>query len=171
MRDLPHPRVVFAGAWNERVDTSLVEQLAAALPEAAIVLIGAVSSRVPTAANVHVLGPIDHEALPAHLRAADVGIIPYRPGPFNDASCPLKLYEYLAAGLPVVASTVDIAPLGETDVVRRHDDAACFVDAVAAFAGRDVRARCAALAADHSWDVRASALLGALDAANRRTTR
>lgn len=171
MRDLPRPRVVFAGAWNDRVDVALVERVAARLPAASIALIGAVSTAVPAGANVHVLGPIAHDALPAHLRAADVGIIPYRPTPFNDASCPLKLYEYLAAGLPVVASAVDVAPVDDIDVVRRHDDATGFADAVAALAGRDVRARCTALAADHSWDARANALLGALDAADGRRPR
>ena len=164
------PRVVFAGAWNERVDIPLFEQVAARLPAASIVLIGAVNAPAPLGANVHVLGPIAHDALPAHLQAADVGLIPYRHGPFNDASCPLKLYEYLAAGLPVVASTVDVAPLGDTDLVHRHDDADGFADAVAVCVRRDVRARCIALAADHSWDARADALLGALDAANGRRT-
>jgi teichuronic acid biosynthesis glycosyltransferase TuaH len=171
MRDLPRPRIVFAGAWNERVDIALVERIAALLPAASIVLIGAVSTTVPAGANVHVLGPIAHDALAAHLRAADVGIIPYRSTPFNDASCPLKLYEYLAAGLPVVASAVDVAPVEDADVVRRLDDADGFADAVAALGRRDVRARCTALAADHTWDARANALLGALDAADERRTR
>ena len=45
-------------------------------------------------------------SLPAHLQFADVGIVPYRRGAFNDASCPLKVYEYLAAGLPVVSTGV-----------------------------------------------------------------
>jgi glycosyltransferase involved in cell wall biosynthesis len=170
-RALPRPRIVFTGAWNERVDTALVEEVAARIPAASIVLIGAVSTTTPAGPNVHVVGPVPHDEIPAHLRAADVGIIPYRACAFNDASCPLKLFEYLAAGLPVVASAVDVSAVGDADLARRCDSADSFVAAVAALADRDVAARCTALAADHSWDVRAAALLGVLDTATGRRIR
>ncbi len=164
LRRVPRPRVVFAGAWNERVDAALVGHLAASLPEVSILIIGAVSSPVPTQANVHVLGPVPYAELPAHLHAADVGIIPYRASTFNDASCPLKLYEYLAAGLPVVASAVDLAPpLCGSDVVRRCGGPDAFTVAVDSFIGHDRRATCVALAAASSWDRRADDLLRALD--------
>ncbi len=163
MADLPRPRIVFAGAWNERVDRSLVEALAARLPDASIVLIGTVSAPLPAGENVHVLGPVPYDELPAHLQAADVGIVPYRRSEFNDASCPLKVYEYLAAGLPVVAAAVDVDAVGHPDVARRHDDVDGFVAAVACLAGRDRGAACRSAAAANSWDAWADALLDALD--------
>jgi hypothetical protein len=81
------------------------------------------------------------------------------------------MFEYLAAGLPVVASAVDVTAVGDPDLARRCDDPDGFVDAVRGLAGRDVKAACTALAADHSWDARAAALLGVLDTATERRIR
>ena len=91
----------------------LVDAAAAALPEFTFVLIGAVNGALPRSANVHSVGAVPYDELPAHLQFGDVGIVPYRRGTFNDASCPLKVYEYLAAGLPVVATGVGTDGLPE----------------------------------------------------------
>jgi teichuronic acid biosynthesis glycosyltransferase TuaH len=171
LRAVARPRVVFAGAWNGRVDVALVEELAARLPATSIVLIGQVTTATPAGPNIHVVGPIPQDEIPAHLWAADVGIIPYRSCSFNDASCPLKMFEYLAAGLPVVASAVDVSAVGDPDLARRCDAVDGFVDAVDRLSGRDVKAACTSLAADHSWDARAVALLDVLDTATGRRSR
>lgn len=72
------------------------------------------ASRLPPAAlsmenlrslpNVHFLGTKSREQIPAYVHAFDVAIIPYRESPYNRASFPLKFWEFLAAGKPVVAS-------------------------------------------------------------------
>ena len=114
--------------------------------------------------NVHHVPAVPYAELPGYLQAGDVGIVPYRPGAFNAASCPLKVYEYLAAGLPVVTSGVDAAGL-PTDLVRAVDDVDGFVRAVQELARHDVRAACRDEAAKHSWDVRVESLLRLIDAA------
>jgi len=159
---LGRPRVVFSGAWNWRVDTDLVAAAAAALPEFSFVVVGAVDGPLPMSANVHSVGAVPYDDLPAHLQFADVGIVPYRRGTFNDASCPLKVYEYLAAGLPVVSTGVGTDGLPE-ELVRPVDGAAEFVTAIRELAGRDVRLECRTEAANHSWELRADALLEAID--------
>ncbi len=160
--DIPSPRVVFAGAWNERVDTALVGALAAELSGISFVVVGEVRATLPDATNVYALGAVGFDELPAHLQAADVGIVPYRRDRFNAATCPLKVYEYLAAGLPVVATAVDTGDL-PADVVRHADGAAAFARAVEELALADLADRCRAVAAANSWDARADALLGELD--------
>jgi len=56
------------------------------------------------APNLHVLGARPYSQLPAYVQAFDVGIIPYIESPWTRTVDPLKLLEYLAAGIPVVAS-------------------------------------------------------------------
>ena len=161
---LGRPRVVFSGAWNRRVDAALVAAAAARLPHVTFVIVGAVAAPLPAAPNVHSLGAVPYAELPAHLQAADVGIVPYRRSDFNDASCPLKVYEYLAAGLPVVTTSVDTRGL-PPDLVRPVNGVEGFVTAIGALAARDAAGACRSEAARHSWDARADALLATIDLA------
>jgi teichuronic acid biosynthesis glycosyltransferase TuaH len=170
LRHLPRPRVMFAGAWDARVDTELVRTLACALPHASIVLVGAVVEPVPRCANVHAVGPVPFTELPAYLQAGDVGIVPYRRSVFNDASCPLKVYDYLAAGLPAVITAGHTTDLPD-DLVRRRTDAGAFVAAVAELAGRDVSDACRGLAATNTWEQRSAALLERLGVSSASSAR
>lgn len=163
MRGLARPRVVFAGAWNWRVDSELVANVASRLPHCSFVLVGAATSAVPPATNVHAIGAVGYDELPGYLQAGDVGIVPYRADDFNAASCPLKIYEYLAAGLPVVASHVDVNDV-PGQLVRRADHVDGFVQAIEQLAGHELGDACRAEARGYSWDVRAESLLDALDA-------
>ena len=58
-------------------------------------------------ANVHMLGPRPYAVLPAYLKGFDLGLLPLRFNPYTRAMFPMKFFEYLAAGLPVVASAID----------------------------------------------------------------
>jgi len=107
---LPRPIAVYAGSLEEWFDYDLLAQSAAALPDVSFVLIGPEAlarRRLPARPNIHVLGRKPYAQLPAFLRHADVGIIPFdvaRHGALVHGVNPLKLYEYLASGLPVVAT-------------------------------------------------------------------
>jgi glycosyltransferase involved in cell wall biosynthesis len=164
MRVLGRPRIVFSGAWNWRVDGDLVAAAAERLPTFTFVVVGVARVPVPPAPNVHHVSAVPYAELPGYLQAGDVGIVPYRAGAFNAASCPLKVYEYLASGLPVVASGVDTAGLPSV-LVRAVNDVDGFVRAVEDLARRDLRAACRDEAAKHSWNARAQTLLGLIDAA------
>ena len=163
LRDIPRPRVAFSGAWNpHRVDAALVSAVASALPAFSFLVIGSARGGPPCAPNVHAVGAVDYSELPAYLQASDIGVVPYRDSPFNAASCPLKVYEYLAAGLPVVASNIDVGDL-PGELVRRADDGDSFAAAISELARRDVRAACRTVGAASSWDDRADAVLAAVD--------
>ncbi len=112
--------------------------------------------------NVQWVGPRPHEALPAYLGAARVGLVPYTDTRFNRHSFPLKALEYLAAGLPVVGTDLpalrQLAGEAGADVTVAAAPAA-FVDAVESLVARVAQPSSAAVrrafAAQHDWAHRA----------------
>lgn len=108
---LPRPIYGFVGMVADWVDVPLVVELARLRPEASVVMIGPRSAAwrektIPSVRNLHWLGPRDHTSLPAYLKAFDVGLIPFRQMPLTHNANPIKLYEYLAAGVPTVSTSL-----------------------------------------------------------------
>ncbi len=104
------PIAVYAGYMDAWFDYDLLNRVVAALPNVSFVLIGgssAAHARFVPMPNLHLLGPRPFARLPEYLRGADVGLIPFdaqgHPTLVHSIH-PLKLYEYFAAGLPVVAT-------------------------------------------------------------------
>lgn len=103
---LPKPAIGFCGTLQDWVDLDLIVCLARRHPEWSIVLIGTPFvdvSRLRDFPNVHLLGRRPHAELPAYCKGFDVGIIPYVLNERILHVNPLKLREYLCAGLPVVS--------------------------------------------------------------------
>ncbi len=106
---LPHPRIGFYGTLQTWVDFELIAHVACARPAWQIVLIGqqlADVSALRGLPNVHLLGQKRHDELPAYCKGFDVGMIPYRIDERMAFVNPLKLREYLSAGIPVVSTAV-----------------------------------------------------------------
>lgn len=137
IRHLRHPVVGFIGLLADWVDVELLEALALSRPEWSFVLVGKVVTdlgRLRQLRNVYVLGRRPYGMLPAYSRGFDVGVIPFRVNALTLRANPLKLREYLAAGLPVVST-----PLPEVarydGLVRLADDAQAFAAAIEAASG------------------------------------
>jgi len=107
---LPHPMVGYFGAISDWFDTDLIRDLALARPEWSFVLIGDVLyanlSPLDGLSNVYLLGEKPYRDLPAYLNGFDVTIIPFKKNPLTEATNPVKLFEYLSAGKPVVATNL-----------------------------------------------------------------
>ncbi len=106
-RDIPSPRILYAGIIATRFDQELVIQCAKKLRDASFVIIGPAivdTSKMASVGNIHMLGPKKYEELPAYLTYADVGIIPFKINKFVESVNSIKLYEYMTAGLPVVCT-------------------------------------------------------------------
>jgi glycosyltransferase involved in cell wall biosynthesis len=110
---IARPRALFIGSMNDyKVDWPLLGRAAALRPDWQFVLIGPVGGEeritglreIRGCPNVHLLGQRPYATLPAYLRGADAGLIPYRVTPHTSAVFPLKTWEYLAAGVHVVAT-------------------------------------------------------------------
>jgi len=111
---LPHPIIGYFGVIDRyKVDLELLAYLADHLPEASIVCIGPIghadstrTNEIPRRPNLHYLQPVPQIQLPPYVAAFDVAIIPYTLNDYTEGIFPLKLYEYLAAGKPVVATNL-----------------------------------------------------------------
>ncbi len=103
---LPRPMVGYVGALDRWIDFDLIRHLAEARPGWSFVLIGPGSpgEALRTVPNIHLLGQKAHGELPAYLDRFDACLIPFRDSELTRAVNPVKLYEYLARGRPVVAT-------------------------------------------------------------------
>ncbi|OGT72868.1 MAG: hypothetical protein A3I78_04850, partial [Gammaproteobacteria bacterium RIFCSPLOWO2_02_FULL_56_15] len=107
--DIPAPIIGFFGLIEDWVDLRLIRFLAQARPQWSFVLIGKLAtddSPLCGLPNVHLLGRKEYQQLPAYCKAFDVALLPFVINELTLAANPLKLREYLAAGLPVVASAI-----------------------------------------------------------------
>ncbi len=164
------PTVVFVGAlWGAWVDLALIEGLARALPSAEIHLIGpSHGRRLPSAPNLHAHGPRPHGEIPAILAQADVAIVPFTTDRLAAAVSPLKVFEYLAAGRPVVSTPLpEIEGLPGVRIARGVDAFARAIDE--AVGGPFPRAEVSSLVRASTWEARVDALLRWIGEADARS--
>jgi len=105
--ELRHPVIGFFGLIADWVDLGVIRYLAASRPEWSFLLIGEVqtdTSGLQGLPNVHLLGRRNYQSLPGYCKMFDVAVLPFVVNELTLAANPLKLREYLAAGLPVVAT-------------------------------------------------------------------
>lgn len=109
LEDIPMPRVIYVGAIHDWFDVDLVHYCAKNLPNYSFIIIGPEHkdlSLLRKLKNVHILGAISYDKIPAFLYNSQVGIIPFNVKDYPDlvnSINPLKMYEYLACGLKVVS--------------------------------------------------------------------
>jgi glycosyltransferase involved in cell wall biosynthesis len=164
--------VGYAGAQGAlRFDVELFCASARAIPEATFVLVGPADHMVASdiarrdLGNVQMLGPRPHAELGSYVTAFDVGIVPYRVNDFNLGSDPIKVYEYLALGKPVVSVPLPaVEELGEiVSIAAGHDQ---FIAAIrdALLEDRpDMTARRRAVAEAHSVEHIVDGLIAAFE--------
>ena len=106
-RGEPGQKCLYVGALDFRFDFDAFSKMAAAAPDVCFYIIGGGEEkeieRLRGIKNVRFLGFRSYDDVPAYMQHADVAILPARPGESNDGRSPMKIYEYLACGLPVLA--------------------------------------------------------------------
>jgi glycosyltransferase involved in cell wall biosynthesis len=165
------PVIGFFGLIAEWIDLALVAELARRRPEWIFVMIGKATvdlALLRGLPNVRLIGQKPYRSLPAYCRAFSVGIIPFRIDELTLKVNPLKLREYLAAGLPVVSSDLpEVRKFGERVHVAAGADG--YLQAIERALGERSealdRARVDAMK-DESWETRVeeiSDLIGSMD--------
>jgi glycosyltransferase involved in cell wall biosynthesis len=156
---IPGPVLGFYGTLQDWVDLDLICCLAARHPDWSLVLIGKPMvdlSRLEHVPNVHVLGRRPHAQLPAYCKGFSVGIIPYVLNERLLHVNPIKLREYLSAGLPVVSVALpEVAPYAAYCTVAHsyEEFEAAVVGALASDSPQRRRERSEAMRAE-TWQAR-----------------
>lgn len=158
---ITRPRLGFFGVIDERFDVELIAGVAAARPDWQLILLGPVvkidPGELPRAANIHYLGPKTYEALPSYIAGWDVALLPFARNESTRFISPTKTPEYLAAGRPVVSTSIRdvVRPYGQKGLVRIADTVEAFVAACEAAMAEDPTARLRdadAFLRQTSWD-------------------
>jgi glycosyltransferase involved in cell wall biosynthesis len=153
--NLPRPIVGFFGLIADWVDTDLMAQIAKRYPHGSLVVLGKATTDTSclNLPNVHLLGRKPYADLPAYCKGFDVAINPFRINTLTLNANPLKVREYLAAGLPVVATDIpEVAVLGMCRIGTNHEHFLREVDDALATPGpqREISER----VRSESWDSR-----------------
>jgi glycosyltransferase involved in cell wall biosynthesis len=125
---LPRPVIGFFGLLAEWVDLNAFLACARAHPGGSVVIIGRVAPDVHTAElkalpNIHLLGHRPYQQLPSYCRGFDVAMMPFKLNELTLSANPLKVREYLAAGLPCVASDLpEVRKIGLCKLARSPAD-------------------------------------------------
>ncbi|MEO8430724.1 MAG: glycosyltransferase family 1 protein [Acidobacteriota bacterium] len=158
---IPSPRLGFFGVIDERMDLDLVRGVALARPDWQLIFLGPTCKidpgAFPAAANIHRLGKKSYEELPSYIAGWDVALLPFARNDSTKFISPTKTPEYLAAGKPVVSTSIRdvVRPYGQLGLARIADTVDDFVAAVEASLAEPSAERIAR--ADHllstmSWD-------------------
>jgi UDP-galactopyranose mutase len=161
--NIPHPRLGFYGVIDERMDLELLAGIADARPDWHIVMIGPVvkinPENLPQRANIHYLGAKQYQELPAYLTGWDLAILPFARNESTRFISPTKTPEYLAAGKPVVSTSIRdvMRPYGQQGMVHIADTVSEFMVAADIAMQMDLQAsgwlsRVDAFLEQISWD-------------------
>ncbi|NJC08660.1 glycosyltransferase family 1 protein [Polymorphobacter fuscus] len=122
--DIAHPRVGFFGVIDERLDLSLIAEMAALRPHWQFVMVGPVvkidPASLPQAANIHWLGGKSYADLPRYLAHWDLGFMPFARNAATRFISPTKTPEFLAAGVRLLSTPIDdvVDPYGTLGLVE-----------------------------------------------------
>ena len=171
---IPRPRLGFFGVLDERLDIPLLQGLADARPDWQLVMIGPVVKidprDLPRRPNIHYLGPKAYADLPHYIGGWDVALLLFARNESTRYISPTKTPEYLAAGRPVVSTSIRdvVSPYGERGLVYIADTVPDMVRACNAALREPAefrRTRADAFLAGTSWDKTWSRTASLLDAA------
>lgn len=103
------PVIGYFGAIERRIDYELLRELIKTNPDKSFVLIGPIDKYYIkeedySAPNLFIKGPVPYELMPSVLKGFDVAIIPFKKDEVSNNIFPLKLFEYLGSGRPVVST-------------------------------------------------------------------
>jgi len=132
-KHIPHPRLGFVGVIDERMNLKLIKEMAQLRPQWQFVMLGPVvkidPETLPQLKNIHYLGMKSYSDLPSYLANWDCALMPFAKNEATRYISPTKTPEYLAAGLPVISTSIRdvVEPYGKNQLVEIADTAEGFI--------------------------------------------
>lgn len=165
---IPEPRVIYVGAMKEWFDYDIVKFLAQSLPNVSFVCIGDDEYIInkDIIKNIYFLGRKKYEDIPIYIRNADIGLIPFDLQGNQRLIAhinPLKLYEYMACGLPVVSSSWRALELLQTPAKLYHTREEALALLRSTLQEKPNPKMYTDYAAQNTWDERVNTLLQILE--------
>ena len=163
------PTIGYAGSLDFWFDVEAIRKAALRHPEWLFTLVGRVESEsilpLTSLPNVVLAGEVPYSELPQRMAAFDVAVIPFLKIPLTLATNPLKLYEYLCLGIPIVSTRLpEIEPFdGLVYLSEGADDFVSQLEAAVAEDDPDLRRQRKAAAKSNSWSSRCEQLQHRLD--------
>jgi glycosyltransferase involved in cell wall biosynthesis len=170
LENIPAPIIGYVGVIQSRIDIELVKNLAEQNPLKSFVFIGNVypefnQDQLAHCGNVYFLGQKTYRELPAYVNHFHACIIPHKVDQFTRSMNPLKLYEYLACGLPVISTPVSGLSLFG-DLVRVAGDAEAFGREIDRALSEDSEAHRLArksIVRNHTWEQRVDQMMSIIE--------
>ncbi|MFH1187350.1 MAG: glycosyltransferase [bacterium] len=171
MKDLKHPIIGYEGVIQDRLDIDLIKYLAQKNPDKNFVFVGwlwrgldeIINREFTNLENVRFVGRKTYDELPDYMHLFDVAIIPHKINEFTKTMNPLKIYEYLACGKPIVSANVS----GVKDfknfikVASNKEEFNQYINEVLKNDSEELRLARLAEAGGHIWEKRVEVMLGA----------
>lgn len=162
--NIPGPIIGYIGVVATWVDVDLIARVADKYPDFSVVVVGPLYNvtDVPRRPNIHWLGFKPYEQLAAYAQSFDVGLVPFKATSMTEAVNPIKMWEYMATGMPIVTTNMPEARKYENLMLVSETEEefinnvwqAIFEDSV------DKKSRRMILAQENSWRVRAEQIIG-----------
>ncbi len=166
LQGLPRPILGFVGVIQDWIDLDLIAELARRRPAWSFVLVGPAGPGVNLGplremANVHLLGRRDKEVLPSYFKGFDLCLNPFRLNKLTATVSPLKFYEYLATGKPIVSVPLpEVEPFsGLVEIARGPDEFLQKIEAALASETPERQAARLQAAGANSWEQRVAEMM------------
>lgn len=164
LADVPRPRIGYSGLIGKRLDLELVREIALRRQDCSVVLIGKVDTReceeglaaLESLPNVHLLGEKPPTEVARYIVGFDIGLLPYAINLETQHISPIKMYEYWAAGKPVVATSIPAARRNRpaVNVADSHNEFHSMIDRLLDDPDQEDPDRLIELAGKNSWQSR-----------------
>ncbi|MFH1855625.1 MAG: glycosyltransferase, partial [Candidatus Omnitrophota bacterium] len=159
--NLPKPVIGFTGGISDWIDLDLIYYIAKENPAWSIVMVGPVDKRAEKKVeefkdmpNVYFLGRKKLEELPNYMKGFDVCLNPFRVNALTAMVSPLKVFEYLASGRPIVSTDMpEVRPFAEVvKIAHGKEEFLACIKKVLSGEPEDAKSKCLEIAKEYSWE-------------------
>lgn len=164
LADVSKPRIGYSGLIGKRLDLELIRKIALRRPDCSVVLIGKVDAReceeglaaLESLPNVYLLGEKPPTEVAQYIVGFDIGLLPYAINLETQHISPIKMYEYWAAGKPVVATSIPAAQRNRSavNVADSHDEFLSMINRILDDPNQENPDHLIELAGRNSWQSR-----------------